>query len=630
MSTLNKNLNEIWASKYVVPLYQRNYAWQEPQIQRLLQDIYDNFKHDPQGRYYIGSLVVLQRADGVYEIIDGQQRLTTLQIICKVLDLIKEPRLSFDSRPEVEVFFNDLFHRCPDKNGQYMLPSADNNKTFRLIDAVDLVLNTHVLVNPASVMDEYITLFSMTEKERSAFKDYIANNVVLVRTLLPGDTDVAAYFEIMNNRGEQLKEHEIVKSLMLRSLNKAERKFYSDIWDACSQMDIPIQRTLKKYRNDANSPMFGAYYGELHVGVPAIENGSDSISTMFTIDQILEETFKAETGSTSTDEDQEIVYESIIDFPNFLMHIFKLLNEDAQLNPDYLLDTYHEYESKIDPGKFMETLLKARTLFDRYVIKAQGEGEEDENLKWRLLKPYKSGSGLKFRNTFTNRIDDADEDEIDEPLQRRIIMQQSMLQVTFRNRKYKNWLFDLLKWLIVKDVDSVAGKDMSVFLDRWMLNYYDQLSRSYQDKQNDYNQWAFEALGTNTPHFIFNLIDYLYWVLAISGKPCEISYLNEVKDFFFRYYNSVEHHLPYSYENTEGLNADTLGNLCLISRRKNSSLNDKAPKEKAKIEAGMQPKRKIMYQMTIDADGQWGKDQIQSHMKDIRKLLDSRSQILTS
>lgn len=58
MSKLNKNIAEIWQDDYVVPLYQRNYAWQESQIQQLLQDIYDNSK-TLDSNYFIGSLVVL-------------------------------------------------------------------------------------------------------------------------------------------------------------------------------------------------------------------------------------------------------------------------------------------------------------------------------------------------------------------------------------------------------------------------------------------------------------------------------------------------------------------------------------------------------------------------------------------
>ena len=108
MSNLNKTLSQIWLDDYVVPLYQRNYAWQESQIQQLLQDIYDNSK-SPESNYFIGSLVVLKRPDGIYEVIDGQQRLTTLHIICKTLNLLHIPHLTYDSRPEVEEFFKGLF-----------------------------------------------------------------------------------------------------------------------------------------------------------------------------------------------------------------------------------------------------------------------------------------------------------------------------------------------------------------------------------------------------------------------------------------------------------------------------------------------------------------------------------------
>ena len=138
----------------------------------------------------------------------------------------------------------------------------------------------------------------------------------------------------------------------------------------------------------------------------------------------------------------------------------------------------------------------------------------------------------------------------------------------------------------------------------------------------------FEALGTYTPHFVFNIIDYLYWVAKRTGRA-NVRYTDEIDDFYFRYYNSIEHHLPQSYEDTGNVNIDNIGNLCLISRRKNSSLNDKAPLEKAKLEPGLQPKRKIMYRITHDSNGIWGKKQIMEHCQDIKSLLESRKLILS-
>lgn len=126
--------------------------------------------------------------------------------------------------------------------------------------------------------------------------------------------------------------------------------------------------------------------------------------------------------------------------------------------------------------------------------------------------------------------------------------------------------------------------------------------------------------GTNTPHFLMNFIDYLYWIVSLQ-KETTIRYAKEIKEFQFKYYNSVEHHLPQSYKNTNKDNIDKIGNLCLISKRKNSSLNDKGPTEKAKIEPGLQPNRSVMYQITHDY-GKWGDTEIEAHQRDINDLLD--------
>ena len=71
---------------YVIPMYQRNYAWDEGEITQLIQDVIDYL---PAGRiYYIGTLVVFERTDGtdsIFEIIDGQQRLTTISLIASFL-----------------------------------------------------------------------------------------------------------------------------------------------------------------------------------------------------------------------------------------------------------------------------------------------------------------------------------------------------------------------------------------------------------------------------------------------------------------------------------------------------------------------------------------------------------------
>ena len=113
---------------YVIPIYQRNYEWGEPQITQLIQDIVDyivksksnNAQTKP--RYYIGSLIAYERkleGSVIYETIDGQQRLTTLTILLNVikkeypkidLSWYKKLNLSFDSRKVASNTLSYLFN----------------------------------------------------------------------------------------------------------------------------------------------------------------------------------------------------------------------------------------------------------------------------------------------------------------------------------------------------------------------------------------------------------------------------------------------------------------------------------------------------------------------------------------
>ena len=69
-------------STYEIPIYQRNYAWERDEISALIHDVEDSLGKNT---YYIGTLVTYDRNDRVFEVIDGQQRLTTIFIILKAL-----------------------------------------------------------------------------------------------------------------------------------------------------------------------------------------------------------------------------------------------------------------------------------------------------------------------------------------------------------------------------------------------------------------------------------------------------------------------------------------------------------------------------------------------------------------
>lgn len=619
---LHKSILEIWRDDYVVPLYQRNFAWVEEQIRQLLQDIYDHHK-DP-GNYYLGSLVVLQRNDGKFEVIDGQQRLTALQIICRELNITSRPCIHYDSRPEVEAFFNSLYNSFSYEDCLKIYKSKENPKIKRLVDALSIVLEAKIRISEK----QEISFCKLPSQVRTNISNYLKNQVVLIQIPLPPDTDVAAYFEIMNNRGEQLQPHEVIKAQIMsdKRLSATQRSVFATVWDACSQMNVPIQRTLAVFhKNDSAGHLFGTNYDSLKINLLDKYKTDIKDVSAKTIKDILSDCY-IEAPSLKSDQ-YESRYSSILDFPNFLTHVFKTYDNSVELNGDKLSSAYEKVMSEIYPMEFIARLLTFRVFFDRYVVKVCAENEEDENLQWVMHRPYLTRDcSLKFKNTFSDNID-VDDYEYEGAAQKRIVKQLSMLQVSFRNRKYKNWLFDYLNWLIStyrENVESVSPDCIISFLDNWIENYFTaNIENSYIEEDNVNTLYK---LGVDTPHFLFNFIDYLYWLEKTEGNSL-IRYIDEVKDFRFRYYNSVEHHRSQSY-GKEDIDSDMIGNLCLISRRKNSSLNDKDPREKIRGDSdNFQPKRRIMYQIT-KFENDWNVKQIIEHQKDIEQLINGRKRVL--
>jgi hypothetical protein len=440
MENLDKRIGEIFDTnnRYIIPLYQRNYAWGKEQIEALIQDIYEAYKLDSKKHYYIGSLVVLKRRNGDYEVIDGQQRLTTLSLLTRLLGIGKEPVLSYESRPEVELFFKEFYAmRVEELNTANELKITPSPQTYYLRQAIEIIKNTRIKVSENSTDGVGF------ETWKEEIRNYLKDNVIIVRVEIPEDTDVASYFEIMNNRGEQLQKHEILKARLMNVLDEKYHTEFDLIWTACSNIDTPIQQCFgatdraKYFGEEYNTFCFNGLteYGE---NPNDVESGDTQPTT---IDDILEaEKIQKDKKRDDTDKNSDKI-SSIIDFPNFLMHVLKLYankdphKQEVKLNEKFLLSCADELFGK-EPDKdmvkgFIALLFKCRTLFDRYVIKVKGV-EDDEEFKWVLNKPnrgvYSDKVSVKYdSNTYADNQ------------QSRVIMAQSMLQATFRQRIYKNW-----------------------------------------------------------------------------------------------------------------------------------------------------------------------------------------------
>lgn len=607
---LNKSINEVLNYDYVIPLYQRNYAWGENEIHQLLQDVYSAFKKDKNSNYFIGSLVVLKRRDGAFEVIDGQQRLTTISLISKKLysDDDKYLKLQYDSRPEVEGFLNYYY-----QNGT-VLNTSKSHLTSHFEDAL-----VHINSANLDIIKEQPTLLGNIKNNNpdayKEFSNYFFNNVIILKVEIPDDTDVAHYFEVMNNRGEQLEKHEILKARLLNKIKDkpTESYLFSKIWDACSQMDIPVHRFFtpkdreKLFGTDYNS--FKFHIADFHIEDKNVKASKNSLS----IAEILDGK-DIEDVATNINEIQEQAHYSILDFANFLMHVLKQSESrygiDVPLNADELLTTFEHVIEDITPIEFIKDLLFYRIVFDRFIVKTVDDENEEDQLKWALLKPelYHYDKQDQDRLIFKNTFDKQD----------RIIKNLSMLQVTFRTRKYKNWVNDVLSWFNDEN-------DLNISADEY-LRKLDQLALDTYNKNEEFKNITvsppYYSQGTKTPHYLFNFIDYLMWVDN-----------NETSNFEFKYRNSVEHHLPQSYINDGNKDfIDNLGNLCLVSKSGNSKMNNESPIGKASengkfYKKNIPPKQKAMYDLTNHSHN-WGVNEIEEHYNTTLKLLENRKMIL--
>lgn len=618
-------------SQFVVPLYQRNFAWGEDEITQLMQDLYASYQEDNGSHtktYFVGSIIYIRRKNSVYqlEVIDGQQRLTAFTLLINVLGKELLPglfssKLNYDSRDEVQMYLNKLY------SGN---KSNDSTAVIETFQAATQTIETCTLDPEKSEKEEnsITQLREQNPEELKKFAEYISSNVYFVLAEMPQDTDVATYFEIMNNTGDQLKKHEIVKSLILGSaqnrLNVKELESLAMIWDACSQMDVYVQEAIPaKKRSLLFGKDFDSFLPENILELSDTQNDEEQGENIENI--IKDDNYQAkDKKETENEDDIENTGASIIDFPNFLMHVFRICynqeyqekydGNDIPLNEKDLLSVFNSIKNFEDfkAEDFIQHLLYYRIIFDRYIVKRE-DIDGDEKWSLRYVIKHSANNGVQPRNTFGKGYDDEDHKGQD-----KVIKALSMLQVSYPQRKYKRFLNEILSWFKYEPKHPETSFDLNWYLPK--LNAL--ISHYIYDVMENYSEELYH-LGTSTPRFILNVVDYL---LYLSSDNCG--------DFDFKYYNSVEHHLPqsreYYNEECDAQTLDSIGNLFLLSRRANSSLNDRDPMAKAD-KAGsldkMPPNRKFIYQQTRK-NRRWSVEDIKEHTEAIIQLLSKQKEIL--
>ncbi len=613
-------------SYYSIPIYQRNYAWGEKEITQLIQDISDYAEKNPNKDYYIGTLVVYEReneANGlIYETIDGQQRLTTLTILLSALKNNKERlnitndiswfklNLVFDSRIKSTKTLKNIF------NGY--IP-VKQNFNIEIKSAYE---------NCLKILQRII--FDKKDLTIQQFCDYLFEKVLILRVPVPKDTNLNHYFEIMNNRGEQLEKHEVLKAKLLEiiSENKAETKTFSQIWEACSNMEKYVQygfsvteRNQVFGNNDWNTFEILSF-DDLTSKLNNINNKHNSDNHNLSAFDILkgQKSFQDINEENNENPDR---FNSIIDFPNFLLHVLRIQQKtDISLDDKRLLGIFYDVlKNETDKVTFIKTfafnLLKCKFLFDNYVIKREFLNSTD-NWSLKRLRWY-SGNKVSYVNSF------GIEEKNEEANNKKILMLLAMFHVSTPTLVYKHWLNAILKFAFEnKELTSQTYTNYlrtlakSFLYDRYLAyspkEYFEIIYTNSGETQNTKDDIDLKKLdqGTSVENFVFNYLDFLLW--------------DEQNDdhFKFTFRSSVEHYYPQI--PLEGLDrlvqadVDKFGNLCLISNNTNSRLWNLPPEGKKtyflKTNTYESLKQKIML-----SEPQWTLSEIEKHGRKMKEKL---------
>lgn len=587
------------ASCYLVPMYQRNYAWGEGEINQLIQDILDYQEYKPEQTYYIGTLVVFERDDGRFEVIDGQQRFTTLTLLTfalkrlfseneSVVDMnwYKALNLNFESRPKSSNTFDSIIRGAELQN----LITDEYNQD---------VINGYTLIRKG--------LKNLGNKLES-FCDYLFNKVEIARVSVPKDTDLNHYFEVMNNRGEQLEKHEVVKARLMSILNdindpkerEQSKKILSKVWDSTANMERYVQYGFSP---DERHRIFGENdwgqftpknYTELASSL-GIKSTEDNNNVSLTLNEILAKPYQSLPNSDTSVGSER--FNSVINFSNFLLHVLRILTKDnIALDDKRLLNQFHDYLKKNAQNKvkavqdFVYALLKCKYLFDQYIIKREYSDGKD---KWSLKKlHFYNSSSQSYINTFDDSQDQDGEDGFD-GINRQILMLLSALHVSTPTLVYKHWLNGALFHLF--EMDKITARVYLQKLERLArqfvyggilstesTDYYKLIYNNLNYRELDSNDTSIMKLlkyGVIKNNLIFNYLDYLLWCGGVQKKEKEV-----VTQFEFTFRSSVEHFYPQhpidGHRKLAEHELHRFGNLCLISHSKNSKLSNLQPTAK--------------------------------------------------
>ncbi len=260
----NKSIKQIFGDTdafYQMPIYQRPYSWDKERVEQLWYDILEAYKNNNEDssidpNYFLGSVVVVKKPDN-YEVVDGQQRLTTLTILFSTL---RDLNLEIAQK---NIISNSITDLVESKERLKLTTHLNNQALFEEsvlkginFDATKKELTDNRFLQTAFYFKDLITKANNKEHEDyidnfGNFIDYLFNKTTMIKIVCFDEGFAIKLFTVLNDRGLDLTPADIIKAYLLQNLDESRRNSFTEVWKrietTCKLSDESLQSIFNLY-----------------------------------------------------------------------------------------------------------------------------------------------------------------------------------------------------------------------------------------------------------------------------------------------------------------------------------------------------------------------------------------------
>ena len=261
-----KVIREIFNMWYCIPDYQRAYVWDTDQVRDLLDDTISAYRENKEAQYFLGSMVlkINEKSENnvsytEYELLDGQQRITTVFLILACMRdmltdypqyqnslagfvyqaedaILQQPermRIIFNIRSDVRDFVNE--HIKP------LHGTCDSALLKDKMQAKDVNISIRNMANAMLVAHEFL---EENKNEIIGYLSYFLNKVLMIYVATEELQDAFQLFTVLNNRGVKLSSSDILKAENLKELSAVDRTSWATRWE---EMETYVGEDFDKF-----------------------------------------------------------------------------------------------------------------------------------------------------------------------------------------------------------------------------------------------------------------------------------------------------------------------------------------------------------------------------------------------